>query len=82
MNQLHLRLKNCIQTILDLEAGIKKNNLDIFDADFLSLRQYMENMEQIQLKEEEVIRLENATSHFLREIGRKSNWVNNYNLLQ
>lgn len=82
MNQLHLRLKNCLQTILDLESGIKKNNLDVFEADFISLKQYMEKIEQIQVKEEEVTRLENITSSFLREIGRKAHWVKNCNLLQ
>lgn len=82
MSQLQIRLKNCIQTILDLEVGIKQNRLEIFDADFVRLKDFLKNIDQIQLVEEDVSRLENVTSHFLTEIGRKANWTGNYKILQ
>lgn len=82
MNQLHLRLKNCLETILDLEPGIKNNNLRIFESDFLSLREYLAHIEQIPVVEEDVERFENATARFLREISRGSHWVGNCDLLQ
>ena len=82
MNQLHLRLRNCIQTILELEPGIKNSDLQIFDSDFLSLREFLSHIDQIQVREEEVSRLEDATAHFLREIGRGVSWAANCNLLQ
>lgn len=82
MNQLHLRLKNCLETILDLEPGIKKNNPRVFDSDFLSLREYLDHIEQIQVGEEDVARFECATERFLKEIGRGAHWLGNCDLLQ
>lgn len=82
MNQLHLRLKNCLETILDLEPGIKQNNLRIFESDFLSLRQYLDHIEQIPVAEEDVARFESATARFLKEISRGTQWLGNCDLLQ
>lgn len=82
MDQLRLRLENCLQTILDLEPGIRKNRLAVFESDFLYLKSFLERIDRIKLLEEDVSRLENVTSCFLKEIGRKSSWISNCKMWQ
>lgn len=70
MSILQIRLKNCIQTILDLEPEIQKNGEDSFDDDFSSLKAYLEHVDNMELAEDDVQRLETVTSQFLAELGR------------
>lgn len=82
MSLLQLRLKNCIQTILDLEPGLRQRRADIFDSDFIRLKNYLECVEKLNLAEEDVRRLEDVTSVFLTELGRGANWSSTCGLLQ
>lgn len=70
MSTLQLRLKNCIQTILELEPQIGTDVPERYFADeFLALRHFLDSIEQMQLGEADVERLENATATFLEELG-------------
>lgn len=82
MSLLQLRLKNCIQTILDLEPGLRRNRADVFDSDFVRLRGFLKRVDKLNLAEEDVQRLENVTSVFLRELGQDDNWTRTGGLLQ
>ncbi|AAS96321.1 hypothetical protein [Nitratidesulfovibrio vulgaris] len=67
--ELHSRLKNCLQTILDLEPDIGR-----YDAsrslmrEFTMLKAFMERLEDMLLAEDDVRRIERATTHFLEEL--------------
>lgn len=69
MSTLQIRLKNCIQTILDLEpdmrAGIWGRH---FDEEFSTLKDYLQRVDRMNLAEDDVQRLENATASFLAEL--------------
>ena len=68
-SQLHIRLKNCLQTILELEPDMdalwERAN---FRTDMEMLRDYLSRAETMELAEEDVLRLERATAHFLDEL--------------
>lgn len=70
MSILQIRLKNCIQTILDLEPEMRNNGEDSFDEDFSNLKKYLCHVDEMELAEEDVLRLENVTSAFLAELKR------------
>ena len=67
--QLYVRLKNCLQTILELEpeldlmlvSGAFRDELEI-------LRMHIEQVERIEFYEEDLNRLEAATARFLEEL--------------
>ena len=66
---LHLRLKNCLQTILELEDDIQEElQRSAFSEEFTKIRTFLERVEQMQLMEEEVSRMEKATATFLSEL--------------
>ena len=69
MSTLQIRLKNCIQTILDLEpdmrAGIWGRH---FDEELSTLTDYLQRVDRMNLAEDDVQRLENATASFLAEL--------------
>ena len=69
MSTLQIRLKNCIQTILDLEpdmrAGIWGRH---FDEELSTLKDYLQRVDRMNLAEDDVRRLENATASFLAEL--------------
>ncbi|EFL85706.1 hypothetical protein HMPREF1022_00322 [Desulfovibrio sp. 6_1_46AFAA] len=69
MSTLQIRLKNCIQTILDLEpdmrAGIWGRH---FDEELSTLKDYLQRVDRMNLAEDDVQRLENATASFLAEL--------------
>lgn len=69
-----LRLKNCIQTILDLEPQMHENGEDSYDDEFSFLRNYLKKIDNMDLIEEDVLNLENVTSVFLAEIERSHCW--------
>lgn len=70
MSTLQLRLKNCIQTILELEpdmrAGIWGRH---FDEELSTLKIYLQRVDAMDLAEDDVQRLETATAGFLAELG-------------
>lgn len=69
MSTLQLRLKNCIQTILELEpdmrAGIWGRH---FDEELSTLKAYLQRVDAMELAEDDVQRLESATAGFLAEL--------------
>ncbi|MFT4300733.1 MAG: hypothetical protein QM579_03180 [Desulfovibrio sp.] len=76
MSTLQVRLKNCIQTILELEPDMKAGVWGrYFDMELSSLKDYLSQVDQMDLAEEDVKRLENATATFLSELklSRKGN---------
>ncbi|MDD4702025.1 MAG: hypothetical protein PHI96_07375 [Desulfovibrio sp.] len=69
MSKLQVRLKNCIQTILELEPDMKAGVWGrYFDMELSSLKDYLLQVDQMDLAEEDVKRLENATATFLSEL--------------
>lgn len=82
MRLLQLRLKNCIQTILDLESCMDGKNSDFFESDFVFLKNYLAKIETMDLLEEEVSALEIYTGEFLKELAPGISWKNQYNNIQ
>lgn len=68
MGNLQLRIKNCIQTILELEPAISAMNGICFEKEFHSLKQYLGHIDKMDLAEEEVMKVERATSEFLADV--------------
>ena len=67
--QRYSRLKNCLLTILELEHELKRLQLpDAFHSELATLKQHLENIEQIVFYEEDLQRLEAATAKFLDEL--------------
>lgn len=69
MTSLQIRLKNCINTIVDLQADMRKFYRASFAEDFWRLKSYAAQVGNMSLNEEDVSRLELLTSDFVREIG-------------
>ena len=69
MSTLQLRLKNCIQTILELEPDMRAGVLGRhFDEELTILKDYLQQVDQMNLAEDDVRRLEKATATFLAEL--------------
>lgn len=68
MSKLQVRLRNCIQTILELEPVIQANNGLLFEEEFISLKKYLAYIENMELIEDDVLKMEKATSEFLEDI--------------
>ena len=67
--QLHIRLRSCLQTILELESELK--DLQVAEpllAEFTVLKDIYNRLESLLVQEEDVKRIEDATSHFLDEL--------------
>lgn len=65
-----LRIANCLQTILDLEPEL--NRLEMGSAileEFGVLKSFLEKIDQVDLDEGDVERIERATSNFLQELN-------------
>ncbi|WP_297827339.1 hypothetical protein [uncultured Desulfovibrio sp.] len=70
MSILQIRLKNCIQTILDLEPDMRSGIWGRhFDEELSTLREYLQQVDHMSLAEDDVRRLENATASFLAELS-------------
>lgn len=75
MIRLQIRLKNCIQTILELEPGMRATCTDgRFDEDFASLKTFLSRIDSMNLAEEDVQRLEGVTCTLLAELGFSRRW--------
>lgn len=67
--ELHSRLRNCLQTILDLESDLDRLALSgELMTEFSTLKTYMERLGDVSLEEDDVRRIERATAHFLEEL--------------
>ena len=75
MSLLQLRLKNCLQTLLDLKTGMKDSHSGFFENDFTLLKECLDRIEKMDLVEEEVATLENYASAFLSELTQSGNWT-------
>lgn len=68
-HELKLRLQNCLQTILELKGDLGSVP---FGASFMpelgSLEQFLSKIENVELNEREVRRVELATDKFLDEL--------------
>ncbi len=66
---LHLRLKNCLQTILDIESDSGLSPLyGSLKAEMDTLKKFLLEIENMDLSEDDVTRLEDATTQFLQEL--------------
>ncbi|MBD5538765.1 MAG: hypothetical protein HDQ94_02025 [Desulfovibrio sp.] len=75
MSRLQIRLKNCIQTILELEPGMRAAGAGpSFDEDFASLKTFLSRIDSMNLAEEDVRRLEGVTGTLLAELGLSRRW--------
>lgn len=67
--RLHSRLRNCLQTILDLEPDLERLQItQVLSNEFTTLKDICERLETISIQEDDVQRIENATAHFLAEL--------------
>ena len=69
---LQIRLKNCIQTILDLEPAIRERGENEFEDDFHKLKSYLRRVDEMELGEDDVSRLEYVTAAFLSELKKST----------
>ena len=69
MSTFQIRIINCIHTILELEHDMRSGEWGrYFDMELSSLKDYLAQVDQMNLAEEDVRRLENATATFLAEL--------------
>lgn len=69
LSELHLRLKNCLDTILELEPDLEKLELGRALAEEYSLlKNFVEKLSEVLLEEDDVSRIECATENFLKEL--------------
>ncbi|GFM35463.1 hypothetical protein [Desulfovibrio psychrotolerans] len=66
---LQSRLRNCLQTILELEPDLEGLEIghDLM-KEFDLLKSFMEKLDDVELQEEDVRRIETATANFLEEL--------------
>ncbi len=66
---LHLRLKNCLQTILDIESDVERYPLySALKSEMETLKKFLADIQDLDLSEDDVKRLEDATTLFLNEL--------------
>ncbi|MDR3358797.1 MAG: hypothetical protein LBN96_08120 [Desulfovibrio sp.] len=69
MSILQIRLKNCIQTILELEPDFDDRLWGRhFNNEISALKAYLQRVDRMALAEGDVQRLEAATANFLAEL--------------
>lgn len=78
MSILQIRLKNCIQTLLELEPQMLENGETSYNEEFSFLKNYIKNIDRMELMEDEVLKLENITAVFLAELERSFCWKVNH----
>jgi hypothetical protein len=67
---LQIRLRNCLQTILDLNENMDTNAFKLAFSDELDLmRNFLNGLDSIILNEADVLRIEDATEIFFKELG-------------
>ncbi len=66
---LSARISNCLQTILDLEPDIERLKMGhVLVREFEVLKSFLAGLEQLEVDEGDVERIESATRSFLREL--------------
>lgn len=68
MNVLKIRLRNCLQTILELQPAMRKLYRTNFAEDLRRLQKYIDLIDGMNLEEEDVARLESLTADFIKEV--------------
>lgn len=67
--RLQIRLRSCLQAILDLEPELKTLRLaEPLLAEFVTLKDIYGKLETLFVQEDDVQRIENATANFLAEL--------------
>ena len=68
-DSLHLRLRNCLQTILELEPELERLEMGaMLTTELDQLKTFIQRLDTGQLHEEDVNRIEDATTSFLNEL--------------
>jgi len=68
-NILQSRLLNCLETIIELERDLERLDLGhVLLSEFSQLKDFMARIDQVSVDEEDVRRIEAATSNFLDEL--------------
>lgn len=68
-SELRLRLVSCLQTIIDLEPDLKHLDLEKkLEKEIKVLKTVIRKIDQFQIDEDDVLRVEEATSLFLEEL--------------
>jgi DNA mismatch repair ATPase MutS len=63
------RISNCLQTILDLEPELERIELGkSLLEEFSVLKDFLQKIDTVDLSEDDVARVETATSNFLEEL--------------
>ena len=66
---LQYRLMSCLETILDMERDLERIEVGhILLGEFTRIRLFLSMIDRIALEEEDVCRIEAATSNFLEEL--------------
>ena len=66
---LAARIANCLHTILELEPDLEQLQFgDYLLRDFTILKMFLSHIEEIDIQEQDVARIEAATESFLREL--------------
>ncbi|SKA71006.1 hypothetical protein [Desulfobaculum bizertense] len=66
---LQTRLLNCLETIVELEQDLERLQLGhVLLDEFSQLKAFMKRIDQVHVEEEDVRRIERATSNFLEEL--------------
>lgn len=67
---LQVRLRNCLQTILELREDLDSVSFGLAFVDELGMiRNFMKKIDSVKLCEDDVLRIEQATTVFLRELA-------------
>jgi len=66
---LAARIANCLHTILELEPDLEQLQFgDYLLRDFNILKMFLSHVEEIEVQEQDVARIEAATENFLKEL--------------
>ena len=69
MSTLQMRIKNCIETILDLEPSLRACAMGLYlSKELETLKITLERVDHMVLAEEDVQHMEKATDDFLAEL--------------
>ncbi|ABB38870.1 hypothetical protein Dde_2073 [Oleidesulfovibrio alaskensis G20] len=68
-DELQSRLRNCLQTILELEPDLEDLEIghDLM-KELNMLKTFMKKLDSVDLEEDDVLRIEKATANFLKEL--------------
>ena len=69
-SMLQIRLRNCLQTILDFEDDLRERNvMDPLMIEFAALKDVFGRLDSIFVQEDDVRRIEAATVSFFNELS-------------